>query len=55
MASCARSMMTGIAIPSPAGTASVRRLIAADDLGPGISVAKWRDCGRGSFDVIRKL
>ena len=55
IASCARLTITGIAVPSPPDTASLRRCIAAVDSGPGISVAKWRDCGRGSFDVMVKV
>ena len=47
--------MIGIAVPSPPATASLRRCIAAVDLGPGISVAKWRDCGSGSFDVMAQF
>jgi hypothetical protein len=42
--------MTGIAVPSPPETASLRRCIAAVESGPGISVTKWRDCG--SFSVM---
>ena len=52
MASCARLTITGSAVPSPPETASLRRCIAAVESGPGISVAKWRDCGRGSFAVM---
>ena len=52
MASCARLTITGSAVPSPPDTASLRRCIAAVESGPGISVARWRDCGRGSFAVM---
>ena len=55
IASCARETMIGIAVPSPPATASLRRCIAAVDFGPGISVAKWRDCGSGSFDVMAQF
>ena len=42
----ARSTKTGIAIPSEAETALARRAINSLDFGPGISVRKWRTCGR---------
>ena len=42
-------------MPRPAETASLRRAINSSDFGPGIAVAKWRVCGRGSFAVMVKL
>ena len=40
MAPDARLIITGIAVPSPPETASLRRCIAAVESGPGISVAR---------------
>jgi hypothetical protein len=41
----ARSMKTGSAVPTPGGTAAVRRAISSCDFGPGIAVTSRRRCG----------
>ena len=48
IAPSARVIIAGKAIPTPPETASLRRAITSADLGPGIAVAMWRDCGRKS-------
>ena len=48
MPPAARAANTGMVLPTLADTAAARRLVSFSDVGPGISVTRWRLCSTAS-------